>query len=450
MHIKSHKKSHKSHAKTYKRQPIHGKIVSDHQEGWKILHVYGEPYQRGFAHGYLLKRELARTKKVLLFLLKHELNVSYREYIRTSNRLIKPAVKQRYPELYDEMRGISAGGDISLDFIVAWNAYMSLYSYYKDGAVIKCSAFIATGDATKHGDIVMGHNTHCDFACGQLQNIVMYVFPSQGSSFVMQTAPGYVCSGTDWFICSTGIIGCETTISGINYKPVFGDPYFCRIRHAMQYGKTLDDYDTIMTTRNAGDYAGSWQFGDVNTGEIMLFEIALKEKNVKRTKNGVFFGTNSAMGENIRKKETTDIDHENITTSVGARYHRFRELVGNGSETRVGKYYGKITAENAKTILADHHDPYMKREQLGMRGICKHVESSDEHCNRPPHSLFGCVDAKTTNSEMARRLAFNGRFGSACGRVFSIREHIKKYPDFKEWESVVDDIPSHKWCKIDL
>lgn len=135
----------------------------------------------------------------------------------------------------------------------------------------------------------MAHNTHTNFADGQLHNIIMNVIPSSGHPFVMQTSAGYIASGTDWFICSTGMIGCETTIGDINYTPRFGVPYFCRIRQAMQYGKTLDDYEQIMDKKNAGDYACSWLFGDINTNEIMLYEIGLKEKNVQRTKNGVFW-----------------------------------------------------------------------------------------------------------------------------------------------------------------
>jgi hypothetical protein len=294
---KKHNKKHHSknhHNKTQKNK-IQGHILNENNQGWKSIYIYGDAFDRGFAHGFLLKNELVRVKKVFEFLVKHELKMSFKEYISTSNKIIKPIVKEKYPEIYQEIRGISKGAkkgglNISVDYLIGWNAYMSLYSHFKDGAVIKCSAFIATGNATENGDIIMAHNTHTNFADGQLHNVIIYVWPSKGHKFVMQTTPGYIASGTDWFLCGSGIIGCETTIAFVNYKPVFGDPYFCRIRNAMQYGNTLDDYADIMSTNNAGDYACSWQFGDINTNEIMLFEMTLKEKNIQRTKNGVFFG----------------------------------------------------------------------------------------------------------------------------------------------------------------
>ena len=451
---KNKKNDSKKHLKTKKnrtikkyKNEIHGRIISI-KEGWKTMYIFGNAYQRGFAHGYLLKDELVKNKKVLLFLLKHDMKISYSEFIKVSNSKIKPNLIKNYPEFYEEIVGISkgakyAGIDISVDWLIMWNSYMSLYSYFKDGSIIRCSAFIATGNATEKGDIIMAHNTHTNFADGQLHNINMYVYPSSGYSFVMQTSAGYIASGTDWFICSSGIIGNETTISSINYKPVFGDPYFCRIRKAMQYGNSLDEYASIMETNNAGDYACSWQFGNVHTNEIMLFEMTLKEKNIQKTKNGVFYGMNSAMGENIRKKETTDVDHLNISTSVGARNHRLNYLLNK-------KYYGKINIHNAKEIMADHYDPYLEKDVMGVRGICKHMELSPEHTNRPPYMLFGCTDAKVVNTNMAMKLSYCGRFGPACGSSFSIKKHIRMHPEYKDWEDVVDDFKSYKWTTIEL
>jgi hypothetical protein len=317
-----------------------------------------------------------------------------------------------------------------------------LYSYFKDGSEIKCSAFIATGNSTKNGDIIMGHNTHTTFMDGRLQNIIMYVTPTNGHHFVMQTSPGFIASVTDWFLSSTGIIGCETTIANINYKPKFGYPFYCRIRQAMQYGNTLEDYDKIMSDHNAGDYACSWLFGNIKTNEIMLFELTLKHKSVQKTKNGVFYGMNSAIDETIREKETTDEEHYDITTSLGARNQRLDELLNK-------KYKGKIDIDNGKLILADHYDVFLKREAMNRRSICKHVELDPEHCFKA-HYPFGCTDAKIVNSTLAESLSFWGRFGSACGRIFNVKKFIKKNPYYKSYEPHLDDISNYKWKVIEL
>jgi len=433
------------HKTTHKRVCVNG-TIDEVNEGWKTITIYGEPYERGFAHGYLLKNELKRMISTLTFLVKDEMDISMTKYLHTCNKVIKPVIKRDFPEFYTELVGIRDGANkhglgISLDMLIGWNSYLSMYSYFLEGSVIKCSAFIATGSATEHGDIIMAHNTHTNFADGQLHNIIMNVIPASGHPFVMQTSAGYIASGTDWFICSTGMIGCETTIGDINYTPRFGVPYFCRIRQAMQYGKTLDDYEQIMDKKNAGDYACSWLFGDINTNEIMLYEIGLKEKNVQRTKNGVFYGMNSAMDKDLRENETTDEDHDNIATSSGGRKIRLNELLNK-------IYKGKINITNAKKIVADHYDSYLRRDEMNGRVICNHSESDYVNCNYAPYDLFGCTDGKVVNTEMAKKLTFQGRFGSACGRKFSIKQHVHDHPEMKKWRPHVKDFVNYDWTNL--
>ena len=281
-----------NHMKTRREPPISGRIIQENQYGWKVIHIHGTPYERGFAHGFLLYKELARLQHTYPFIVDQRNHTSHEAYIKKSNEIIVPIVKTHFPEIYEELEGIAAGATsrgvaITANFLLAWNSHSSLSSYLKSPKD-KCSAFIATGNATKTGEIVMAHTTHDMFPEAQLYNIILFMTPNKGHPFVMQTGPGLVASVTDWFICSTGIIGCETTIFGTNYNPQFGYPFFCRIRKAMQYATSLKGYADIMKHKNAGDYACSWLFGDIQTNEIMLCEIGLKELNIQTTKNGIY------------------------------------------------------------------------------------------------------------------------------------------------------------------
>jgi len=306
----------------------------------------------------------------------------------------------------------------------------------------RCSAFIATGDATLNGDIIMAHNTHSDFVTAQFFNINMCIIPEKGNSFIMQTAVGYIASGTDWFICSSGIIGCETTISDITYIPDFkhGYPYFCRIRKAMQYGNSIDEYIKIMFLDNAGDYACSWLFGDIHTNEIALLEIGLKKHAIHRTKNGLFYGMNSVLDDAIRETETDDDDLFDEKTSSGSRNYRLHQLLNE-------EYYGKLTTENAKLIISDHYDSFLNKNIMNSKGICKHSELDGVN-GKNPNYPFGCVDGKVVNSEMAKQLIYIGRFGSSCGRIFNSSKFITKHPQYKSWENHLVDFPKQKWSTI--
>jgi hypothetical protein len=305
--------------------------------------------------------------------------------------------------------------------------------YDQKKIVERCSSFISI----ENGNIIMAHNTHTDYLTGKTASIVMDIIPEKGNRMVMQTSPGFICSGMDWFICDNGIIGCESTIGDINYNPEFGAPYYCRIRQAMQYGNSLDDYVKIMLENNAGDYPCSWFLGDTKRKEIMMFELAFKTHSVERKREGVFYGVNSVMDPKMRSKETVDKDFGNTETSSGARNMRMHYLLFE-------KYAGKMTIANAKKIITDHYDVYLDENTDGnSRTVCKHIDNIN--ANRDDHYPFGCTDGKVVDTKLARTMSFIGRFGLPCGQSFSAKKHILKHPKYKKWEPYLEDMPSRPW-----
>ena len=51
---------------------------------------------------------------------------------------------------------------------------------------------------------------------------------------------------------------------------------------------------------------------------------------------------------------------------------------------------------------------------------------------------------------MAAKLSFAGRFGAACGEPFIVDKFVKKHPEYKHWEKVLEDRPTKKWSNISL
>jgi hypothetical protein len=415
-------------------------------KGWRIVKIEGDAYTRGIQHGEQLADLLALLSKNLPDIVKHEMHVSFQQYLEDVREKIRPIFLQKCKEWTDEINGICQGASqmgvaIDFDTILAWNAMQSMYSFYKKIPLTRCSAFIATGEATHDGEIVMAHNTHCDYLLAPYSKVIMYVYPSQGHSFVMQTGCGLICSSMDWFICSSGIVGCETTIGGYTEHPTFGLPYFARIRQCMQYGDSLDDYIEIMKKENAGDYASCWQFGNLNTGEIVLLELGKNIVNVERTSNGIFYGMNTVLNPEIRRKETDDKSLLNLKTSSGSRNHRLQYLLYE-------KYYGKLTAKNAMKIMADHYDPYMGKTRKGARTICKHVEFEPEKTRRRAYAHYGVIDGKAVDTAMARKMEFMGRWGSSCGRTLNVKKYVAKHPVYRKTAHLLEDFKSYPWIKI--
>jgi len=244
---------------------------------------------------------------------------------------------------------------------------------------------------------------------------------------------------SDWYISKSGIVCCETTIADINYSPKFGVPFFLRIRDAIQYANTLDDCEYIMVTKNAGDYACSWFFGDIRTGEIMMLELGLHIKNVQRTTNGVFYGMNSAIGQELRTKETMDQEFHDVGSLTGHRNYRLNYLLNE-------QYYGKIDVPIAKKVIGDHYDIVLGKQAMNRRVICKHPELDPVAKYKP----YSCTDGKVLTTSMAKDLKFLGLFGSACGkRRFDKTQYIREHPEYKEWASHLEDMPIQKWVVLE-
>ena len=337
------------------------------KNGWVYISVKGDPEERGYAYGYLCAKEFKQIQAMLKFNMLESYGQDWEYFIKEINNDFKDMTKKEFPEFYDEMEGIAngcsaAGTKTNIDEILAWNFYCSIPYWYstkteghigkEGGARDKCSAFMAVGDDyTEDGKIVCAHNSFADFIDGQYSNVVLDLNPSKGYRFIMQTSPCWIWSGTDIFVTAKGIIGTETTIGG--FMPYEKNiPIGYRIRKAMQYGDTLDDYVSILLEGNSGDYANSWLFGDTNTNEILRIELGLKYHNVERTKNGVFIGFNAPYDPRIRNLECNNSGFYDIRRHQGARLVRLNELMDT--------HKGKINIEIAKKIIADHYDVYLR------------------------------------------------------------------------------------------
>lgn len=454
--------------KSTKNKNING--FSFDKNGWKYISIYGKAKERGFAYGYLCAKEFIEIQKMLNFFMYESYGKSWDYFIDKINSCFNSLTRKEFPEFYEEMVGIAEGCnangcDTSIDEIIAWNFYMSIPYWYpslietsddtvqtgvlagprEGGSKDRCSAFIAVGkDWTEDGNIVVAHNSFSDFIDGQYSNIVLDIKPDKGHRIIMQTSPCWIWSGTDFFVTSKGIIGTETTIGGfLPYEKKY--PIGYRIRKAMQYGNSLDDYVKILLDGNSGDYANSWLFGDINSNEILRLELGLKYHNVERTTNGYFIGFNSTFSPEIRNLECTNSGFYDIRRHQGARYVRLSELMDENK--------GKLNINVAKKIIADHFDVYLQKENKCSRTVCSHYDLDPrEYMSAPgrplPFAPHGAVDGFVCNSKMAKKMTICGRYGNSCGTPFITKEFIKKHRQYKIFEPYLKDRPSQPWTEL--
>ena len=440
--------------------------------GWTYISIEGTPYNRGFAHGYLLADEIKDAFNTYKFSLYDSTGLDLNFFLGVSNYFFKKPTQENHPEFFEELKGITDGANkrnakITLDKLILFNnmasieyAISHLSEYINDipelntstynsiklipkegGSKDRCSAFMAIGNYTQDGKICCAHNSFDDFLSGQTIRFIIDVKPTNGNRFLYQGGPGCISSQTDFFVTGSGFIGTETTIGGFT-KYKYGDPITCRIRKCMQYANTLDDYVSFLTINNAGDYANSWLIGDTKNNEIMRIELGLEYTNIEKKNNGYFIGFNATYDPRIRNLECSNSGFDDIRRHQGARKVRLEQLME--------EHKGKINLALAQEIISDHYDVYLNKINPSSRSVCSHYELDDRafmsQSDRPlPYQPRGAVDGTACDTLCAKNMSFMAKWGSSCDIGFNREEFINKHMQWKRFSPYLLDRPTRPW-----
>ncbi len=414
----------------------HGPGYRYPQDGWVVLHIEGQPYERGYQHGTLLASEVGDYVKSLAAQQSKADPASAWKVTRT---LVSATFLRKFDrEQLDEMQGIADGaadGGASFDGrpvdlldVVTANVQMEYETLEHaldalptglEGtkfprpavkpkpcpAKDHCSAFAATGPATADGKMVIGHITMSGLANALGTNVWLDVKPAKGHRVVMQGFPGAIWSAQDYYLNSAGIVLTETTIGQTRFDPD-GLPLAARCRRAMQYGGTIDEVVKELVTKNNGLYTNDWLIGDANTNEIATLELGTTTHRLRRSsKNewvtpgteGFYWGCNNTKDAGVRA--------DTLPGLLG-RPHDLAWVPGDRDRAWLklyDKHRGKVDVNFGK--LAFSFAPLAA-----------------------PHSL----DAKVTTSDLAKKLTSHALFGPPYGRVWELTDREEaKYDDVR-------------------
>ncbi len=434
------------------------------KNGWIFLHVEGRPYDRGYQHGYLIAKEYKDAYKCYNDMMIQTMGITMDFIVKEAVKLIKSKIPQEY---IDEMQGIAdgiaaKGYQTTLDEVIGWNAWNDMaegwwpsvksnYASYLPTSIGKkrerCSAMLATGNATKDGKIIISHSSFDDFWNVQWFNIILDIEPTQGNHMLIQIAPGYISSMTDFFISKAGIVGLETAFAGFNGFNINGNPAFVNQRLAMQYANNIDEFIKIISKNNNAGNPAAWLIGDIKTNEIAKLELGLTFQSVERKKNGYFYGCNVAFDPYIRNLECNGEGFNDIRRHTGGRKVRLPQLLE--------KHFGQIDTENTKKIMSDHYDVYHKKNIPAANTVCAHYDndprysmSSTAAIHPDPYTPAGAVDCKITTSDMAKDMKLLAIFGRPCGRAFYAKKFLKKHPQWNWQKGYIHERPSQKWSEF--
>jgi hypothetical protein len=405
------------------------------QAGWIVLHIEGDPYERGYQHGKLMSAEIADHVNTLASARSPK---SQADGWRDHRLVVNALFLRRYDKEYlEEMKGIADGAaaagakfdgraldlldiasinsGIEIDFLGANleatpNGLEGMkfqephYPQLKKMPQPHCSAFAATGPATADGKIVFGHITMWDLYHVRHYNVWLDVKPTKGHRVLMQSFPGGIMSGLDYYMNDVGLLVAETTIKQTRFD-INGDSMVSRIRKALQYGSTIDEAAKILEKANNGVYTNEWLLADTKTNEIAMFELGTHKSRLWRSSNeewvagtkGFYWGCNNAKELQVRLETVPSVDGKpaNMVFAATDRDQCWQKLYE--------KHRGKITAD------------------FGFEAF-----------TLAPLAAFPSCDAKFTTSAMARDLKTWALFGPPRGRTWDPTEaERKKYSDIR-------------------
>ena len=421
------------------------------KQGWVYLHIEGKAGPRGFQHGYLLAKEIDESLHAIQRVWEYDTAMQWSWLVHEAKKMFLPHIDaENLAEIDGIVEGLQAAGvPTSREEMVAYNGFIELHSYWwpgkkkelggKDSAPSRqsCSAVIATGSMTADGGIVMGHNTMSGYA-GASWNVILDIQPAQGHRILMQGVPGWIHSGTDFFITDAGLVGTETTIGGFKSFEKKGIPEFVRMRRATQDASSIDQWCKIMKKGNNGGYANAWLLGDVHSGEIARLELGLKYVGFEKKKDGYFVGSNVAEDLKLLRFETS-VHETDIRLSSVARRVRWKQLIAQNE--------GKIDLERVKAFEADHYDAYLQKDNPSDRSLCSHEDLDPQPFgSHGPFHPGGTVDAKVVDSRLAKQMSFAARWGSACGTPFDAEKFLQSHAQFDWMRGILKSRPAQPWA----
>ncbi|WP_224248486.1 C45 family autoproteolytic acyltransferase/hydolase [Hyalangium gracile] len=396
-----------------------GKGFRYDEGGWIYVHIEGEPYERGHQFGELVSQEIVRyMEKLGVQKDKADVAKGWAQVRLLTDSLF---LRKYEPEFLEEMRGIADGAnkagakfkDRELDLldIASLNSAVDLsqlesannvtatplsgrvFLKAEDEAELAgkgdhCSSFVATRSATPDGRFVMGQLFMWNGYTGIHWDVVLDVQPTRGHRFVMQTFPGGIHSGADWFINDAGIVIGETTVGQTPFN-ANGTPQSNRIRKAAQYASSIDEVARILKDRNNGLYTNDWTLADAKTDEGACFLLGTNKSRMWRT------GNKSAAADTPG----------NLKDFIWAN--------NNNRDLEVRKEYVP-NPNNAPVDLAFNtwnRDISFWRfyEQYGKGGFT--LDAAIRMVATSPISRPHACDAKLTTSEMTEKLMFLAHYG---------------------------------------
>jgi len=296
-------------------------------KGLLTMELRGEPYDRGHKYGEACKKLIARM-------------IDVQFYDEFSGRLTKdqmlkharkhePFIQDYSPEIAEELKGIADGSSRSYDEIVMINALEEKRAF----GLSRCTAFAATGRATKDGKTYAGQTwdgQEKEWWGGEF-GLLFKIRRKNGPDILDYTNPGLLAAAG---LNSKGISLNWNTMPQLELTA--GVPAYIIVAEILKQRTIGEALDAVRRANRAG------YFNFVITDSTELYDVEGTPSDLDISYSGEHIGhANHFVSERFCSKQNTGVSSCSIV-----RHNRMNRLLKENC--------GKIDLQTCMSFLRDH------------------------------------------------------------------------------------------------
>lgn len=160
----------------------------------RVVEVEGTPFERGFAHGRLLKAEIASAFRTWDAELQKDFAVPLREFVPRflAKTRFEAAARTFTPELLDEVRGIAMGAEQSYEAVFVWQLVDEIWASAPGVMREKCTSFGVDRDGTR--PCFVAQNLDLPPSMHGPRIVLRIRDASRGTQLLVVTEPGLIAA----------------------------------------------------------------------------------------------------------------------------------------------------------------------------------------------------------------------------------------------------------------
>jgi acyl-CoA:6-aminopenicillanic acid acyl transferase len=316
-----------------------------------ILRLVGTPYEMGLQHGELMAAEI---QDLATFTVEDQ-GYSLLLAVAETSGLTDTALIFSYQDVLDECRGMVEATDNA--GVTDWSyrkcvtaAYLLVVLENTVGWTGGCSQFVASGAATKDGQMIHARNLDWPPIPPLVEHPTLIVRRTEGK-------PAYVEIGLPGVAFSLSAINENGLTTSINEctadtdRDEEGASHPQMARQVLQDAKSIAEVETFIRAQNHAT-AETLVVSDWSTGEAAAFEMSANHIGVRKiSADGVLYATNHFAHPDMEAVHQERLEDHDTRT----RYMRLEQLLEPGGADSL---HGQIDPAVAISILRDTYNPY--------------------------------------------------------------------------------------------